>query len=261
MVTMETEIQTRMAKYIVILAEPKYSGNIGSVARCMKNFGLNKLILINPQCKLDSECYQRAMHAQDLLEDAIIVSTLQDAVRNISLLVGTTGIKNINERRHVRNPISVKELVRIRTRANIDGNIGLLFGREDFGLFNSELLKCDLLVKIPTDVRYPVMNVSHAACIIFYELYVHECTTVQHAQESLSTTHEPVTRAELDRFHDTFYKLLQAIDYPDHKVEGTKILFRRFVGRARLSKWEYHTLMGVLNRATQKCRTRVSNPS
>jgi len=223
----------------IILVEPKYPGNTGSVARVMKNFGFSNLILVNPAFSIDEdECRKYAMHAQDVLDNALILSSFEELVDSIDYLVGTTSIESRNDRHHLRKAMMVKDFA--REIYKMDGRIGIAFGREDYGLLNSEIEKCDLLVKIPTSDVYPSMNLSHAVAVLLYEIF--------------SSRYEPEERIlasgmEKEKMYEFFDALLDAINYPEYKKENTRILFRRVMGRSMLSKWEYHTLMGVFKKA------------
>lgn len=220
--------------------EPKFEGNIGAVARAMKNFGLNNLILVNPP-EIGVETVKRAMHAADIIEKATVYKTLDEATENSDFIVGTSGVTGINEKNYLRLPMAPKEFVsRIQ---EIDGNVSLLFGREDFGLSNEELAKCDIVVTIPASEKYPVLNVAHAATILFYELF--QPKTKQKKPRKAS-------RFEKETMYKFFDKLLDEIDYPAHKKDGTKIMFRKLMGRAMPSKREFYIMMGVLSRSMKK---------
>ena len=225
-------------EFIVILVEPKYGGNIGAVARAMKNFGLTKLRIV--ASAIGEESYRMSMHAKDVLENAEIVNTFEDAIKGLDYVAGTSGIVNLNEKKHIRNPLTLKEFA--EKIYEIDGKIGLVFGREDFGLFNHELERCDIVVTIPCDETYPVMNLSHAAAVFFYALGTKKL--IEKPRES--------SGFEKEKMHEHFSKLLDEINYPEHKKAGTKTMFRRIIGRAMLSKWEFHTLMGVFSRAIKR---------
>ena len=94
-----------MPEYRVILAEPKFAGNVGAVARAMKNFGLKDLILVNP-CEIGEDAFQRAMHAKDVLEGAAVHETLDAALEGIDYLVGTTGFDTKKDKKHLRKNLS-----------------------------------------------------------------------------------------------------------------------------------------------------------
>lgn len=225
----------------VILVEPKYSGNVGAIARSMMNFDVDRLILVNP-CDLDDDAYIRAVHATSLLDTAKICDSFKEAITQVDIVVGTSAIYTKSEKKHIRIPVSLEEFVdKIQ---NVNGTIGLVFGREDYGLFIEELALCDLLVTIPSSKSYPSLNLSHAATLVLYFLF----------SAKVTKKHPPQTPHRMDGNEkrillESFASLLEAINYPDHKKEKTLVMFTRMMGRALPSKWEYHTLMGVFQQA------------
>jgi TrmH family RNA methyltransferase len=233
-----------MSEFVVILQEPKHEGNIGAVARCMKNFGFYKLYLVNSP-DLSDICYQRAKHAKDLILDAERFESLSDVTKEIDFLVGTTGIVNLNDKHHIRNPITPREFVNYAQR--LEHRVGLLFGREDYGLYDNELLECDLLISIPTNKEYPIMNLSHAVAVVLYELASAELKFNIKGRKNTSNF-------ERDKLFEQFKEFLVTFDYPKQKRENTEVLFRRFIGRATPSKWEFYTMMGVFGRASNKMK-------
>lgn len=231
----------------VVLVNPRIEGNVGAVARSMANFGFRDLWLVNP-CQISEEAYKRAKHASWILEEAKRVTTLDEALEGISLVVGTSGIVSYGERHFLRIPLTPRDLAsKIR---NFEGSVALLFGREDLGLSQEELMRCDLLVHIPASRDYPVLNLSHAVAIVLYELY-------QSGTEYRGPT--PASEVEREKLNEFFMELLKAIDYPEFRRERTGIMFRRLMGRAVPTKWEFYTIMGVLKDATELIRRRKQN--
>jgi|SRR6267143_1869364 len=226
----------------VVLVEPKNEGNVGAVARAMRNFGIEDLVLVNP-VRLGPEARQRAMHGADILERARTVKDFEAAVAGADLLVGTSGIDTESEKRFARIALSPRELA--TKLQNAKGQVALLFGREDFGLLEGELRRCDLLVKIPAAEPYPILNLSHAVAIILYELF---------AARAPGRAVREMSGLEKEKLHASFIGLLDATDYPVHKRARTQIMFRRVLGRAIPSKWEFQALMGVFQRATKRIR-------
>lgn len=231
-----------MAAIRVILIEPKNEGNVGAVARAMKNFAAEQLVLVRP-CPLGIEARKRAVHGVDILEAAKTVRQLDRALHGADLIVGTSGVDTSNEKRFARIATTPRDLAE-RT-ARFDGTIALLFGREDFGLREEELLRCDVLVTIPASGTYPILNVSHAAAILLYELFA--------SKAPRRRTHK-TSGSEKERLYATLSELIEATNYPEHKRTRTKIMLRRMLGRAAPSKWEFHALMGVFQRATKRIR-------
>jgi len=237
-----------MPRIRVVLVEPKSEGNVGAVARAMRNFGVDDLTLVKP-CPMGAEARKRAMHGADVLEAARIVGTVEEALRGVDLVVGTSGIDTASEKRFARIAIPPRELAaRI---GPMDGVVALVFGREDFGLFDDELSRCDALVTIPASDEYPILNVSHAAAILLYEAF---------AARVPKKGARKASGLEKEKLYGALAELMSVTEYPAHKRGRTMIMFRRLLGRAVPSKWEFHALMGVLQRATKRIRKLEGKP-
>lgn len=226
-----------MVEYRVILVEPKFQGNVGSVARTMKNFGLTRLTLVAPPT-LGDEAMSRAMHAWDVVEAAQRVETFEEALRGCDFVVGTSGRIPEDEKSHLRNPIDVRELP--PRLATMSGTVGLLFGREDFGLLNEELERCDLLVTIPTSTLYRSLNLSHAVAVVAYEIF-------RYAHPDAVKKVTPMSEEMKLTFQRHFDLLIDQLGLPEHKVLNTKRVYRKLLGRAVPSAWEYFVLMGIFS--------------
>jgi tRNA/rRNA methyltransferase len=226
-------------KLRVVLVEPMYDGNVGSVARAMKNFGFSNLVLVNPCC-IDDFGRAMASHARDVLESARVVSTLEEAVASANLVIGTTGKRPENGERHLRLHLRVPCLSPAELKGKLDGKggeVALLLGREDVGLTNDELMDCDMVVSIPTSENYPIMNISHAAAVLFYELSKAENGEMQMASHESMFLLQERARAML---HET--------SYPEHKIDYIVLMFRRIFGRAELTEREARTILGVIKK-------------
>jgi tRNA/rRNA methyltransferase len=235
----------------VILVEPKLEENIGAVARVMKNFGFGELYLVKPPA-LTEKMFWVASHAEDVLRASTVVSNLDDAIAGSKLVVGTTAKTGISANRHLRKPLfSPREL--IAKVADGEGLLALLFGPEDRGLLNEELVHCDLVVSIPTSAAYPVLNLSHAVAIVLYELYELQ---EQQAFEPDSSMQQPPLAAVADkeRLFEHISTFLEEIEYRAHKRERTMLMLRRLLGRAILTAREVRTLRGILRSAERKMR-------
>lgn len=229
-----------MPRYRVVLVEPRKGGNVGAVARIMANLGYRDLVLVKPG-SLEG-AYRRAMHGRFILEKAETAPDLPTATSEADLIVGTTAHPSEKEEAFHRQALTPWDFA--ARLQEVEGTIALLFGREDFGLYNEELDLVDALVHIPSRPEYPVLNLSHAAGILLYELYK--------AQETPSLEPPRVASGpEKERLHRAFGEFLAATGYPTHKRRRTAVLFRRLLGRATPSKWEFHALMGVFRGATK----------
>ncbi|ETA68974.1 MAG: hypothetical protein PWQ51_802 [Methanolobus sp.] len=219
----------------IVLVEPLYQGNVGSVTRAMKNFGYSDLVLVNP-CKLEGEARAMSSHARDLLESAKRVSTLDEAIEDCSIIIGTTGIAGSRFDLHLRVPgYSPKEMK--ERLSGCSGKVAVLFGREDNGFTREELKKCDMIMSIPTSDIYPVMNLSHAVAVVLYEF-----SDIKNAQAPLA---DP---GDMRLLYQHLTELLDDINYPEHKKEKTNLMLRRIFGRSCLLSREVYTLHGILRK-------------
>ena len=152
---------------VVILVEPENPGNIGAIARVMKNFDCHELWMINPQTPIDEEARRRAVHAGDILDSATLFTSLKDAVDKVDLIVATTARlgRDYNVRRTALTPRQLAESL-----STDKGTVGLVFGRESSGLSNQELELANIVVSIPTSHKYASLNLSHAIAVVLYEL-------------------------------------------------------------------------------------------
>jgi len=229
-----------MPRIRVILVEPETEGNVGAVARAMKNFRIEDLVLVKP-CPLGAEARKRAMHGAPVLSAAQSFDDIDRALLGADLVVGTSGIGTESEKRFARIAMAPRDLA--AHVAPLEGSLALVFGREDFGLYDEELAKCDLLVTIPASKEYPILNLSHAVAILLYELSLPHSSRPRRREAS---------GMEKEKLHAALTTLLDATEYPAHKKARTKIMFRRLLGRAAPTKWEFHALMGVFQRATKR---------
>ena len=221
----------------VILVEPQTSGNVGAIARVMKNFGFSKLVLVNPQCDhKDSDARARAKHAKNILDDAEIK---QFSELEYDYLIGTTarlgGDYNIT--RSPVTPVELSELISDKSR------IGLVFGRENDGLSNEEIAKCDFVVSIPTNPDYGVMNLSHAVAIILYELYKNS------NKEKQGEDIKPIGKKEKETLLKLIDNLIESKEFrTDKEKENTISVWHRLIGKGMLTNREAMTLMGFFRK-------------
>lgn len=226
----------------VVFVEPESPGNIGFMARTMMNFGLTNLVLVNP-CPIENETWFQAMHAKDIIRDRKTYSTLQEFAQEegIDFLVGTTGVAGGS---HNVPRIAVKP-EQLRESINFKGDIAIIFGREGNGLSNKEIDLCDVVVSIPTHELYPILNVTHAAAIIFYELFKKDLHF--HVEDS-----KLASQIEKESLIHTMNQIIDKMGYPPHKCRNASTVFRRILGRSFISAREAHTLKGTLRRIKKR---------
>ena len=154
----------------VVLVGTQHPGNLGAVCRSLLNHGFDSLRLVQPQCHPDDvEARNRAKHAGRVLDACQIYSTFEEAISDCSLVVGTSGKREIGvktQKRHFMYPWEFVDRVSATQQS-----VALIFGEEGMGLSTEDLLRCDYLVTLPTWEGYPITNLSHAVHTLTYELH------------------------------------------------------------------------------------------
>lgn len=226
----------------IVFVECETPGNVGFLARTMANFGLKNLVLINPPT-LTNEAYYQATHGKYIVENAKIYPTLDDFYQSqrIDFKVASTGMAG-GSYNLSRIPIRPEELGK---SMNVSNKIAILFGREGNGLTNKEIESCDICVSIPTDPTYPIMNISHAAAIIFYELFKNKH---EFGVEGLDES----TELEKEYLVKDMAELIDKLDIPDHKKRNGLKTFNSIISRAFITGREAHTFKGILRRLKNK---------
>ncbi|MCS7104929.1 MAG: TrmJ/YjtD family RNA methyltransferase [Thermofilaceae archaeon] len=238
----------RLEDVSVAFVEPLYEMNIGYIARCMKNFGLSNLILIKPRCQLGGEAFRFATHAQEILVKARIANSLDELKNSFDLIAGTTGVvtKSLSQARRWITPETFADRL-----ANQEGKVLIVLGREDIGLTNEELELCDIVVFIPANPQYPILNVSHAAAILFYETY-------KHAARVLPSQRLP-SREEVEVLLYYLRRLLLNLGEGEERAERACLMMRRIVGGSHPTDSDVRMLLGVIRRAYENiCRKQGS---
>jgi len=227
----------------IVLVEPAGPLNVGSVARIMKNMGLEHLVLVNPQCDpLSEAARQMAVHADDILQAARQVATLPEALQGCQRAIATTA----RERAGAPPLESPRTALPWLLEAPVPA--ALIFGPEDRGLSNAELNYAHRFVRIPASPTYPSLNLAQAVAVCCYELYA-----TAEASVTLSSpwpSHQPET-ASLDAL-EAYYQQLEAVLleigylYP-HTAASRMAKFRQLFNRTQPSPEELAMLRGILS--------------
>jgi len=217
-----------------VLVESKYEGNVGSVARVMKNFGFQQLVLVNPP-KLGGEARARAMHAQDILKNARVVDSFRDMGKEFDFLAGTTSEAGA-DKNHLRNPVFPEELV---NALDSEGEIALVFGREEYGLLNEELKACE-------------MNLAVSVAVILYEIS-RQRTRREYGKLK---KFQKADRIEKNVLLDKYNNLVDCVHNQDFNRRLAKKTFKQVMGRAFISGREAFNLTGVFRKATERIKKR-----
>ncbi|MEJ2621863.1 MAG: tRNA (cytosine(32)/uridine(32)-2'-O)-methyltransferase TrmJ [Candidatus Thiodiazotropha sp.] len=225
----------------IVLVDTSHPGNIGAVARAMKNMCLTQLYLVNPLQFPDAEATSRASGADDLLNQAKVVKSLDQALEGCRLVVGTSA-----RSRTVNWPVSSPRASAEKLVAEAElGDVALVFGRERSGLTNSELDRCTFLVHIPTNQAYSSLNLGAAVQVLSYEVYLAHLQRVPAEQE---IARDLATADMLQSFHNHLEQALDDIGFTDTR-QSEKLLrrLRSLFQRARLDRDEVNILRGIFS--------------
>jgi len=236
-----------MSEYAVVVVEPETPGNVGTIARSMKNFGVTDLQLVDPpEIEEGSEAYGFAGHArEDVLPNADTV-TFEEVVSSYHT-VGFTGITAEDATSHTRFPYTTPAELR-ESLATVEADTALVFGRESRGLNNEELARLDQVASIPANPDYPVLNLGQAATVALYELQ-ELFLDVDHLPEKAS---QRAGEPAIERLYDQFDRYLDAVESRDHKRAKASRLLRRVLGRAHPTTREVTTLTGLFRKTANR---------
>src|SRR5690349_8221816 len=224
----------------VVLVDPAHPGNIGAVARAMKNMGLMELHLVRPKSFPHAEATARASGADDVLDAARIHEDFADAIAECGLVVGTSS----RQRYLSLELVEPRECAQHVAQAAQSGNVALVFGSEKYGLTNEELARCNLMVTIPTAPGYASLNLGMAVQLIAYEVWLamRPGAPLPPPQDVPSATAD-----EMVRLYEHFERVLEEIDFRDRTGGGNLMArIRRLFNRARLDQNEMNILRGIL---------------
>jgi TrmH family RNA methyltransferase len=217
----------------VVFVEPESAGNVGFLARAMANFGLSELVLVNPR-ELGLMARSRAMHAWPIIQNARVAKSFDEAVAPYDEVIGTTA-KTPSDNNSTRAFVTPRELASQLGH----GRYCLVIGRESRGLTTEELRKCDITVRITTSDSYPSMNASHAAAVLFYELFS--------AKENPSRVSDAREKRALLKMFDGI-----ASSCGLRNAENAVKCFRNVVSRAFISGHEAKAIAAVLSRCKKQ---------
>jgi TrmH family RNA methyltransferase len=223
----------------IVLVETSHPGNIGAVARAMKNMFLDQLYLVSPQNYPNADATARASGADDVLANAQVVTCLEDALQGCSLVVGASARLRSLSWPVVEPPEAAKKLLDITGKASA----AVVFGREHSGLTNKELELCHYLVHIPSNPEYSSLNIAAAVQVICYEIHM------QQKSGSITGNREelPASADEMQRFYEHLEQTLVELDFldPDNPRQLMRRL-KRMYNRTQPDPIELNILRGIL---------------
>jgi len=246
------ETDARLRRIRFVLTETSLSGNIGAVARAMKNMGLSRMELVRPRRFPDADAVARASGADDLLSAAGVHDDLSSALAGCRLVVGSSA-----RLRSVRWPqLDPQQTARTLFDEAGQGDVALVFGRESSGLTNDELGACHFLAHIPSDPHFSSLNIAAAAQIFGYEVRRAALdrgaspTRMEDASHDASELSDLSTADEMEGFYEHLAQTLTSIGFADPE-QSSKLQrrLRRLFNRARPDRTEINILRGMLSAA------------
>ena len=229
----------------IVLINTSHPGNIGSVARAMKTMGLQDLYLVAPQQFPHQKAYEMSSNASDILETATVVSTLEEAIADCALVVGTSARSRV-----IPWPVLTPRVLAEKIKQEATTNqIAILFGCEQSGLTNDELQRCHFHVQIPANPVYSSLNIASAVQIVAYELHV---ASLGQVHDDEAWDYRSATAADMEKFFTHLQAVLVEIDFL--KLSTPRKLMtrlRRLFLRARPDENEMNILRGILTAVQQ----------
>lgn len=237
-----------LSRVRVVLVEPQEPMNVGAVARAMRNFGLARLYLVNPAPRVGPpwarEAYWLAVHAEEILDRAVAVDSLMEALADVQLVVATTG------RPRELYPAPVVPAWEVPARVlSVEGEVALVFGRETFGLTNEELALAHVIGTIPTAPEQPSLNLAQAVVVFAYELFKAAVGEERFPREELAQV------AALEAFFEDLGRYVLEIGFTDqNRFPHAMRRLRRIFHKARLTPGEVQMLRGLLHQSRYQMR-------
>lgn len=221
----------------IVLVNPLYGGNVGSVCRAMSNMGFSDLAIAAPRSLDMDEARMMACHATEILESRSEFASLADAVADCGLVMAATARCGLY-RRHAKSP---REWAAKALEAAGSGKVALVFGREDNGLSNEEIALATQIIQIPTTPEYPSLNLAQAVMICCYEVFVAGGTHEPMVEKSPEAPSELRERM-FAMWDETLMKIgFMKEDKEDHMMLG----LRRILSRGPMTVDDVRILMGI----------------
>ena len=222
----------------IVLVETSHSGNIGSAARAMKTMGLSNLYLVSPK-SVDEQSIALAAGADDLVRNAQIVDTFEQAIEDCSLVIGTSA-----RLRHLQSTL-IEPRECAEGACAYQGQVAIVFGRERVGLTNEELPKCHYHLNIPANPEYSSLNLAMAVQLVSYEMRM--AFLAKERTESTLSTIENIypTAQEMEHLFAHTEQVYQSLGFIQN--QGVIQKLRRLYNRSSLEKNELNILRGMLS--------------
>jgi len=233
----------------IVLVNPTDPGNIGAAARAIKTMGLQQLYIVSPEDFPNIKATVRAGNALDILGGAVVVNTLEEAIGDCHVVYGTSA----RERELNWMTFTAREAAAKIFAEPVSKKIAIVFGRERYGLTNTELQLCNYRLEIPANPEYSSLNLGAAVQVVCYELRMTGMlSNLALIERSENQGEELATIAELEYFYEHLERVLYAIEFIKPTRTGQIMnRLRRLYSRAQPDKNEIDILRGMLT-ATEK---------
>lgn len=233
----------------IVLVNTSHPGNIGAVARAMKNMGMSRLRLVDPRRYPDDEATWRASSATDVLDAAEVFPDLESAVADCAMVVGTSA----RERRIPWPILDARSCCQQLAAEAVARPVAIVFGREDRGLTNEELQRCNLHLNIPTDSAYSSLNLAMAVQVVCYELRMTLISDQLPTDPLVDWDQPPASSEDVERLMTHFEETLVQIGFLNPAAPKQLLTrLRRLVMRARPDTMEVSILRGILTSVQQR---------
>jgi len=235
----------------IVLVEPSHPGNIGAVARAMKNMALAELVLVRPKAFPHAEASARASGADDLLSRTRVVASVTEAVADCGFVAATTSRPRDQNFRALDVHEAAVRIYEMSARSPA----AVLFGAERTGLTNEELALAHLLIRIPANPDYPSLNLAMAVQLVCYELF--RAAGSPASGRPLSESPVPLAPGEdMERFYAHLQEVMDEVDFRDRTQSGTQLMtrIRRLFQRCEMDQNEVNILRGFLTSVQSKRR-------
>ncbi len=235
----------------IVLVQPTHGGNIGGCARAMKNMGLRQLVLVAPEEFPSAQASARAAGADDVLAEARVCATLDEAISDCQRVVGSSA----RERRIAWPMLAPDQAASMLVEEAAQQQVAVLFGRERTGLTNDELDRCQALVNIPANPQFSSLNLACAVQVIAYELRRASEAGVRapSADPNYLLGEELATHAEVQQFYKHLEQAMQETGFLD--PDNPRLLMRRITrlyNRTQMTRNEVNILRGILTSFKEK---------
>jgi len=236
----------------IVLCRTSHPGNIGSTARAIKTMGFSKLTLVNPKQFPHPDANALAAGAEDILTNATVVNTIEEALRDSHIIIGFTARQRELSQEHK----NIKEITIGLKNESSQKKITLLFGNETNGLSNDEIKHCHTLGYINSNPNYSSLNLAQAVQIICYEIrmYLSEADEIIKPYKEI----ELVTHEIQNGFYLHLEKLLTEIGFLK-KIQGERLMqrLRLLFNRTNMEKDEVNILRGILTDIQKKIKDKT----